>query len=160
MREIELSKNGKHKGKYIALVDDEDYDYLIKWNWHVRMDKNNLYAVKYIQIDGKNRDIPMHRIIMKNPLGMEVDHIDHDGLNNQKSNLRNCTSSQNNMNRSPRGKSKYLGVSYCGGSITAYITINKKNKCLGCFKNEEDAAKAYDEAAKLIHNEFANLNFK
>lgn len=96
---------------------------------------------------------------------MEVDHIDHNGLNNQKSNLRNCTHRQNAMNNSSRGSSKYLGVSIVGrgrqkGMISAEIKMNYRKIHIGVFSTEIEAAKAYDKKAKELFGEFANLNFK
>ena len=90
-----------------------------------------------------------------------VDHEDYDTLNNQRFNLRKSSNAQNQMNKIPRGKSKYLGVWYNRGSIVSKIRINKKQVTIGQgFKTEEDAARAYDEMAKKHHGEFANLNFK
>ena len=96
------------------------------------------------------------------PLGMEVDHIDHDGLNNQRGNLRMATHHQNNFNKTPCGTSKYLGVSLYTLEgriyIRAYITHNRKRTELGRYYTEEAAAAAYNEAAIELFGEFANLN--
>ena len=101
----------------------------------------------------------MHRFIL-NLKGRELaDHINHNILDHRLCNLRKCTHAQNQMNRKVFCKkiSKYLGVSIY---IVATITVNGKSIHLGHFKTEEDAAHAYDEAAKKYHGEFANLNFK
>jgi hypothetical protein len=94
---------------------------------------------------------------------MFVDHIDHNGLNNRRSNLRLCTAQQNARNHRPqlRGSSKYKGVSWRqdGKVFRALIWHNGKSINLGRFKNEIDAAKAYDKAAKKYFGEFAYLNF-
>lgn len=95
---------------------------------------------------------------------MLVDHKDQNGLNNQKSNLRLCSKKENNSNTKSRenSSSKYLGVSY--HKITfkwqASININNKQKYIGLFKTQEEAARAYDDLAKIHHGQFANLNFK
>lgn len=155
MKEIRLTLDK------IALVDDEDYDYLNQWKWCAMKIKNYYYAGRGIHNKNIRHLILMHRLIMNAPKGMEIDHIDHDGLNNQKFNLRICTTSQNQMNRLPIGGSKYLGVSYNQGKyIVAQIRVNGEIKKLGMFKTEEEAALAYDNAAKLYHGEFSNLNFK
>ena len=153
------------RGQFVQ-VDDEDYDYLMQWKWHAQKGKYSFYATRSEHSRGKNRTVKtiwMHRIIMNTPKGLSVDHIDHNGLNCQKSNMRNCTSSQNNMNTTARGISRYLGVSYAKNKrgskkYHAYIKIGTKATHLGYFYNEIDAAIAYNNAAKVHHGEFANLN--
>jgi hypothetical protein len=134
-------------------VDDEDYEFLNQFKWQAYKAPNTYYAMR----ESKGKTIRMHRIIMKTPSNLMVDHIDHNGLNNQKINLRNCNASQNQCNKKPIGSSIYLGVNIC---IRATIRINNKNVNLGSFKTEIEAAKAYDKAAKENFGEFANLNFK
>ena len=105
----------------------------------------------------------MHRLVMDTPPDLVCDHINHDGLDNRKQNLRNCTTRQNSFNRpSNRGSfSKFKGVSYRKNekNYTACISINGKPVRLGVFKDEESAAWAYDEAAKKYQGQFAFLNF-
>jgi hypothetical protein len=162
MKEIQLSKQGKNKGKYVALVDDEDYDYLNQWRWNAKKVGSSYYAMSFVFINGVQKNIRMHRVLMNTPKGMDVDHIDHNGLNNQKHNLRNCTKSQNSMNMSPHGVSGYLGVSIRTGTTKyfAQIKVNKKTLFLGMFDNPKEAAIIRDNAAKKYFGEFANLNFK
>jgi hypothetical protein len=151
MKEIKLTQNK------VALIDDEDYEYLNQFKWYANKVRNTFYAKR-----GRNKTAQqMHRIIMNPPTNMQIDHKDHNGLNNQKFNLRLCTNSQNRMNSIPYGKSKYLGVSIFRGKIPrAQIKVNNKIIYLGQFKTEEAAAREYDEMAKIYHKEFANLNFK
>jgi len=148
MKLIQLSRG------FCAQVDDNDFNWLNKITWHAIKDKYTYYA--YTRINGKS--ISMHRLIMKTPINMECDHVDHNGLNCQRHNLRNATHGQNGMNKRTWGISKYKGVSYNGKYIKAQICINKKQIYLGNFKTEELAAIAYNEAAKKYHGEFANLN--
>ena len=158
MKEIILTQ-----GKVVQ-VDDEDFEYLNQFKWHAIKCHKTFYAAKYFNSNKNCRKTFMHRLIMNIPQGLENDHIDHDGLNNQKNNLRICTKDQNNRNRTPKGMSKYLGVYFDFYKnkkyINASIRTNGKKIYLGRFKTEEDAAKKYDKAALYFHGEFANLNFK
>ena len=154
MKEIPLTQ-----GK-VALVDDEDYDYLMQWKWCATKDYNTYYANREGSVKEDNKKFIMHRVIMNTPDNMVVDHIDHNGLNNQKSNMRNCSPKENSRNMRPRGKTGYLGVCYDRKYIKACIKIRGKNRHLGNYKTEEEAARAYDKVAKEYYGEFANLNFK
>ena len=184
MKLIPLNKGDKTSkiscaGQFFSMVDDEDYDWLMKSNWHTKISnngKNTAYAARWHRKpDNTPSGIKMHREIMgvTDPK-IYVDHIDHNGLNNQKCNLRLCTHSQNGANRLSRknSSSKYLGVCLLrhkntrkDGTIVYSegwcAKIRKNGKCqhIGMFKIEEDAAKAYDKKAKEIHGEFAKLNF-
>ena len=158
MKEINLTQ-----GK-VTLVDDDDFDYLSQFNWCAIKTKYTCYAVRQIKdIHGncRQRHIWMHREIISTPSELVCDHVDHDGLNNQKSNLRNCSVGENNRNVGKSYKVNYIGVTYNRGKyINANITVKGKTVRLGTFKTEVAAAIAYDEAAKKHHGEFANLNFK
>jgi len=157
MKEIKLTKG------QIALVDDEDYDYLNQWKWFVIGVERFYYAGR--RAPNKNKIIKMHRLILNAPANK---FVDHNGLNNQKCNLRLCTNSENQMNCRIRDNRKYKGVRHAsfinGGKryeyIKAGIQINGKHIRLGYFKTEEAAARAYDSKAKEIFGQFANLNFK
>lgn len=161
MKEIKLSKKGKYAGIYVALVDDEDYERVNQYNWSVSIDKKNIYALRKIRIpNNKFKTIKLHHFILGKKQGFIIDHEDRNGLNNQKSNLRHCTNTDNQKNRRASGSSKYLGVSWNKNENiwTSKIRIKGKNKYLGSFKNELDAANAYNESAKIHHGKFANLN--
>jgi len=150
------------QGKF-AKVDPEDYIWLAQFRWHCKTNKNSLYAVRTITTAGRQRRIFMHRLIMDTPAHLVCDHINHDGVDNRKRNLRNCTITQNNANsRSAAGaSSKYKGVSWnkTRRKWAAYIKKDKKQLYLVLFNNETEAAKAYDKAARKYHAEFAALNF-
>lgn len=147
-----------------ALVDDADYEWLNQWKWQYHKDKKSRtgYAVRGIRINKIDITLRMHRIILNAHATMHVDHIDHNGINNQRSNLRLCTQSQNMMNAQRRhnGSSRYKGVAlhatkmYFGASLQ----VNGHTKYLGIFKSENEAANTYNEAAKKYFGEFANLN--
>lgn len=104
----------------------------------------------------------MHRLIMQPPANMTIDHIDCNGLNNQKHNLRICTKQQNHMNRKNGfGLTKYKGVGKSGNTKNpwrAYIKINQKYLHIGCYPTQEKAAEAYNQRASILFGEFANLN--
>lgn len=147
---------------YMALVDDEDYELVSKYNWYVcdrSKTRKTLYAEAH---DGKNKRLRMHRLIMGNPDGLFVDHIDGNGMDNRKENLRVCTASQNSMNRAAVSKNVfgYKGVEKNGKSMrfSARIKVGGVRYYLGSFKTPKEAAEAYNEAAKKHHGEFAKLN--
>lgn len=150
-----ISLTGKYgKGKSL-LLDDEDYEKFTCMGLRFRLSNEG-----YVVFGGNAKAV--HRIIMNAPKGTFIDHINHDKLDNRKSNLRICTNQQNSMNRKPyKGKSsKYKGVSYIKklDKFQAMIQANGKPKFLGRFKTEEEAAKKYNEAALEYFGEFAYLN--
>lgn len=146
-----------------AKVDPEDYVWLSQFRWHCKVNKCAIYAVRTITIAGKSKRIFMHRLLAGTPSHLVCDHINHDGLDNRKQNLRNCTIKQNNANSRPskNSSSKYKGISFnkARRKWAAYIKKNGKQFYLGLFASESAAAKAYDEAAKEYYGEFAHLNF-
>lgn len=155
MKTINLSNN------QVALVDDEDYERVSQYKWcaSYNEDISGYYATNRIN----NTTWYMHRFIMGFPEGLHIDHIDKNTLNNQKSNLRTCTRSQNQCNRSKaiHNKSGYKGVWFDTprNKWHAEIQLNGRKKHLGRFENIEDAARCYDAVAAQLHGEFACLNF-
>lgn len=165
MKEIQLTQG------LVALVDDQDFETLNQWEWHAVKSKRTHYAERRMTVDGKKIHVSMHRFLTKAGSSVLVDHIDHNGLNNQRSNLRACSFAENNANKTGHGMSKYRGVSFKerrvknkAGNVVSYaywavaIQINGKPKHLGYFKNEDDAALAYNKAAITVYGQFANLN--
>lgn len=154
MKEISISKGFK------AIIDDEDYFKIVQYNWHY----SNGYArrgLSWSRNSGLKRQYkPMQNEILECPIGLEIDHINHNRLDNRKSNLRIATRSQNiinrksyNITRNIRKESKYEAY-YC------YLTVNKKTITIGSFKTPHQASLAYDLWAKDIYGEFAITNNK
>ena len=153
MKEIKLTQG------QVALVDDLDFEALNVFKWYASKERNRFYAARHIYIDGKGTTAKMHNMILN---GKGIDHIDHDGLNNQRSNLRFCTKSENNMNQRKLASatSMYKGVSFFKqtGKWAAYIKFNGKKIHLGLFDSEVEAAMSYNDKAIALFCEFANLN--
>jgi hypothetical protein len=155
MKTIELTQG------QVALVDDEDYEELSKHKWsacwhpHAR----TFYAARH---SGKTT-MPMHCQIMGERRGQKIDHIDHNGLNNQRYNLRACTNGQNiaNSRKHRDGYSRYKGVckDWDGKGWRAQITVNGIKRHLGRFMDEESAARVYDQALREAWGDFALTNF-
>jgi hypothetical protein len=153
-------------GPKYAKVDPADYDRLKRYEWTTKKGTNSFYTFRDRpgKKDGKKSVLYMHQEILEVPEGMIIDHINHDGMDNRSANLRAATHTQNMYNRRKRSGStysKYKGVHWhkLDRKWHAMITFEKKKIYLGCFLNEIDAAKIYDEAAKKYHGEFACLNF-
>ena len=155
-----MSKNIElTKGK-VAIVDDDDYEFLSQWKWGYY----GQYAARRDYISKKERKlIMMHRLINHTPDGLFTDHINGDPLDNRKENLRNCTISENGGNRKKTKNptsSKYKGVRWRKNRWECSIKYRNKRIYLGRFENEINAAKQYDKIAKQLFGEFANLNLK
>ena len=144
---------------YVAYVDDEDYPLLSRYKWRVNKGKWGIYA--QANVDGM--EVVLHRFILGAPFDMEVDHKDHNGLNNVKDNLRLCTSSQNKQNTRIRIDNKlgYKGVYFNTKEKKYYAMIKPpetKRLFLGGFDTAVEAARAYNVAAEMYFGEFAFLN--
>lgn len=156
MKTISLTKG------QVALVDDEDFEYLNQWKWYAhRAWGNSFYAARMNPRPNK-KVILMHREVFKD--SRRCDHRDGNGLNNQKENLRPATKRQNGRNRGPQinNTSGFKGVSWCRKvkKWTVRIMYRKCYRFLGYFLNKHDAARAYDTAAKKYFGKFACPNFK
>lgn len=157
-KEIQLTQ-----GK-VAIVDDSDFEYLNQYKWHALKIGNTFYAARTITvIKNKHKLLLMHRFITNNiDTKMHTDHINGEGLDNRKINLRICTATQNLMNRGVQinNKTGYKGVSYDKklNKYRAQIRINKVTKNLGYYIDPIDAARVYNTAAIKYYGEFAQLN--
>ena len=153
MRKIHIGKG------FYALVDDEDYERVSNRKWYPRIMPNTIYVNE--KTTGK-WGISLHRFIMNAKSGFVVDHINHNGLDNRKSNLRLCSHMENcyNSKLSRANKTGYKGVWWDKKrrKFEAYITANKKRKNLGRFELACDAAMAYNIHADELHGEYAFLN--
>lgn len=156
MKLIKLTKG------YFTKVDSEDYEELNKFKWFAAVRNHTVYAARNNKKGQKPRQIFMQNAILKISKPFLADHIDHNGLNNQKSNLRKCTYSENLRNRvsNKTSSSKYLGVSICRtrNKWKSQLMINKKHVFSKRFNTELEAAAAYNEQAIKFFGEFANLN--
>lgn len=142
-----------------AIIDDEDYDTLCKFKWRVKEESNTMYAIR----DNRKTTVRMHRQILNIiDSNYNVDHINGNGLDNRKCNLRVCTQAQNVCNTKPRQgtSSKFKGVSWNPqkNKFHAYVNFNKKRFFLGYYNSETEAAKAYNQKASELFGEFARLN--
>lgn len=157
MAEIQLTQNK------FAIVDNEDFEWLNKWNWvAMKNHSGNWYAIGYI--NGQHQ--LMHRFILGLPPKREderdVDHKNVNSLDNRRHNIRICDRTQNNGNRRKRKNcsSKFKGVYFRKNQQDwrSRITINGETIHLGCFDSELNAAKVYDDAAKEYFGDFARVN--
>lgn len=148
---------------HFAKVDPEDYGWLAQFRWHYVRTARTFYAVRSGYSGGRGRKIWMHREIMDTPIGLVCDHVNHNGQDNRRGNLRNCTVAQNNLNRQHYRNSRwrYKGVWWCKDMQMwgSEIQAGGEAEFLGYFVREVEAARAYDAAARRLHGEFACLNF-
>jgi hypothetical protein len=154
VKEIPLSR-----GK-VAIVDEDDYEWLLKYNWHYT---TKGYAVRKTSIVGEKTQVFMHREIINCPDDKQVDHINRNKLDNRKENLRIATNAQNAANRDllDTNTSGFRGVSFSKrvGKWQAYSRENGRHKHLGYYFEKEDAAKAYNVLNDVDHSNF-NLRLK
>ena len=150
----------------VVYVDDEDFIKLNKYKWYPKADKSTTYAVRFNKDysgTGSKLTIPMHRELMGFPVKKVIDHIDGNGLNNCKSNLRICTQQQNKWNKKKQKgdfTSKYVGVCWNVAFLKweAYYYHYNVKIAVGYFDDERKAAIERDIAVLKKRPEFTNLN--
>lgn len=161
---MKLRKVGKviklYSGEYVR-VDDRDYEKLKNYKWHLFKSKKWLYAIRIEHKNGKQKTIYMHREIMGiTSSKIYVDHKDHDGLNNKKSNLRISDNrfNQYNVGKKSTSKQKYKNIRELGNDRWQIrIRTPKGNRVEKNVKGEEQAVKMYNKLAIKYHGEFAYL---
>jgi hypothetical protein len=151
-----------------AVVDDEDYARVSRYSWRAKRKRDGRTTYAYATIASVSSrtgrvDVALHRLVMDAPADRQIDHIDGDGLNNRRANLRLATHAQNqaNRNKQANNRSGFKGVYKTTGSESwqSILRFNRHNYGIKTCKTKEEAARWYDRAARVVHGEFANLNF-
>lgn len=147
----------KLSGGEVVLVDEDDLPLVCAHTWSAHRIDGLTYAATNIRENGKAKTLHMHRLLM-NPRDLHVDHINGDGLDNRRSNLRLCTNAENRLNSKiyRNNTSGAKGVSRCQktGKWYARIAIQGKRVQLGRFETVSQAAAAYSVAAVSLHGDF------
>lgn len=157
VREVPLGKSGR-----VALLDPIDHDRLARFRWCICRQGQVAYARRTVKRNGKVRTLYLHREVMRAPDHLVVDHINGDGLDCRRSNLRLVTQAANVWNMGPRhGTSKFVGVAWHvrHQSWIARIQVDGEQLHLGYYDDEVEAARARDLAAIAHFGEMARLNF-
>jgi hypothetical protein len=147
---------------YEAVIDADDAPLVMGFNWSARVDGENVYAHRTETVSSSSlqrRRVYLHRVIMGEPSGMQVDHIDCDGLNNRKENLRQATHQQNTHNAriAKHNTSGFKGVWRARNKWRAQIRDGGKKISLGCFDTPEEAHAAYRKASGDLHGSFGRV---
>jgi hypothetical protein len=147
-----------------ALIDDEDYALLSQYNWFVINNNGKLYAYRLQYVDGKRTKVYMHKAILPPIDARILDHINGNGLDNRRANLRHASVSQNAQNQGKQTRNGLAASQYKGvmrhhtGKWRVAIKAKERRIHLGVFADEKDAARAYNDAAIKYFGEFARLN--
>ncbi len=142
-------------GTRFALVDDADVPLLERYTWHVHVSLHTVYARGYIRGQREGGLVYMHRLLMGATRGQEVDHINGDGIDNRRANLRFCTRGQNNANRHRGSPHKGVHFETATQRWRAEIQSRGRRYKLGRFDTMEEAVEVYRAKAREMHGEFA-----
>lgn len=146
-----------------AIVDDDVYEWASQYKWYVKRKRNAFYAARNTGIFPFQKTTYLHREIVNAPPEAQVDHANCDGLDCRRSNMRLATNAENNRNKITQSNntSGYKGVSWHKGDRRwrSQIKVDGKAIFIGGYHTPEAAARAYDDAARLYHGEFAKTNF-
>lgn len=156
MKFVELSKQGKNKGLYRAIVNDKDYELVSRYRWFYEKSRNNQhtfnhYAMTELRENGKKlRKLRMHSLILDHfGKGSVIDHVNGNGLDNRRSNLRICTTRENALNtRRNRHLNKH-GVNKFHDRYQSKISMKNKQIHLGTFLTEAEAVAAYQAGQRI-----------
>lgn len=161
VRSITLGRTG-----LVALVDDADYKLVAEHRWGLRRHRKTAYAEEARSCCSRTSAVQMHRLVLNAAPDQQVDHVDGNGLNNTRANLRLATNSNNAANRRKQASSsQFKGVwfrrsrSTGPGTWAACVKQDGVRKYLGSFSSEEAAARAYDDGARRAFGAFAAVNF-
>ncbi len=158
MKKIQLTRG------FEAIVDNIDFKRMNKYSWHYQPKRNTGYAIGLLRVNGKNSTRRMHRMILGAKAGEQIDHINGNGLDNRRINLRIATARDNAINRRTKPKSGFKGVRLMytskKGREVYIATIGPRTKhiVIGYFSSSVKAAKAYNIEAKKLYGKFAVLN--
>lgn len=143
---------------YTAIIDAADVPLVEGYEWNAFLSKHTTYVRRRTSVGGKLRNVWLHRVIAQTPDGLDTDHVDGDGLNNTRGNLRIVTSSQNQCNQRRRdcNTSGHKGVSWYkrNQQWRVQIAVNNRKTHIGYFPNIDDAVAAYEKASMEFHGEF------
>ena len=152
MKKIKLTNGG------VVKVDDADYDYLSKFSWRSKKSHGGTqsHAVRDVTLGKKKVTVRMHRLITESDVNEHVFHVNGNGLDNRRSNLQKRVK---NAWTGRADSSGYLGVDKKGRWYHSEIEFTGRTYELGRFSSAEDAARAYDDAARGLYGQHARVNF-